>query len=197
MLRTRRTPRRRGRDRTVMGFQQPALTIERLHRVHGDRIRRYLGRLVGGADAEDLTQQVFLAAHRKLSQLRAAQSARSWLFTILRHCFIKQCERRQPVPAANLELDVENIPAESPPPEVVDRERLQRAVDELPEHYRLVVAMFYYEDLSYREIAEKLGLPIGTVMSRLARAKGHLRSRLVEPNPSAGVGTPIARNPRG
>lgn len=65
----------------------------------------------------------------------------------------------------------------------IDRERLQLALDELPDEYRLVVAMFYFEELSYKEIASELELPIGTVMSRLSRAKGRLRHRLLAERP--------------
>ncbi len=65
----------------------------------------------------------------------------------------------------------------------MDTAELQAAIDELPAEFRVVVAMFYFEECSYREIAEKLDLPIGTVMSRLARAKGHLRSKLFETEP--------------
>ena len=65
----------------------------------------------------------------------------------------------------------------------VDSAELQAAIDELPAEFRLVVAMFYFEDCSYRDIAEKLDVPIGTVMSRLARAKGHLREKLFETEP--------------
>jgi RNA polymerase sigma-70 factor (ECF subfamily) len=100
------------------------------------------------------------------------------LYTILRHRFLKSCRRKRPVAAGSIELNVENIPAEVPDAEAIDREALQRALDQLPPLYRTVVTMFYYEDCSYREIAEKLDVPIGTVMSRLARAKGHLRSVL-------------------
>ena len=65
----------------------------------------------------------------------------------------------------------------------MDSAELQAAIDELPAEFRVVVAMFYFEECSYREIAEKLDLPIGTVMSRLARAKGHLRAKLFETEP--------------
>ena len=62
---------------------------------------------------------------------------------------------------------------------------IQQALDELPEKFRLILVMFYFEDCSYREIAEKLDLPMGTVMSRLARAKGYLRSRLLPADETA------------
>jgi RNA polymerase sigma-70 factor (ECF subfamily) len=63
------------------------------------------------------------------------------------------------------------------PPEI-EAEELQKALNELPEAFRAAVILFYFEEFSYREIAEHLNVPIGTVMSRLARAKAHLRERL-------------------
>ena len=62
----------------------------------------------------------------------------------------------------------------------IDQERLTAALHELPDEFRLVLLMFYFEDLSYQEMAEQLEIPIGTVMSRLSRAKGHLKARLVD-----------------
>lgn len=70
----------------------------------------------------------------------------------------------------------EPLPDPLPP---IDPEQLQQALNELPEVYRTPIILFYFEDFGYREIAEQMDLPIGTVMSRLARAKGHLRSRLL------------------
>ena len=169
-------------DRATMEIGQ--LVAEHHQAVYG-----YAFRLTGSVnDAEDLTQQVFLTAQQKLGQLRKAESVRSWLFTILRNYFLKGCQKRRPVPAGNLRLNIETIPAEIPDDGGVDRERLQWAVSQLPPRYRVVVTMFYYESCSYREIAERLDLPIGTVMSRLARAKGHLRSKLFEPDRPAGFG---------
>ena len=72
-----------------------------------------------------------------------------------------------------------------PLPEV-EPERLQQALDDLPEVFRTPVILYYFDDFSYRDIAEQMDLPIGTVMSRLARAKGYLRSRLLQaPEPVA------------
>ena len=85
-------------------------------------------------------------------------------------------ETIRPRAAGDLELDVNSVPETVPREDEIDREKLQKVLDELPPNYRLVLTMFYFEDCSYREIAEQLDLPMGTVMSRLARAKGHLRS---------------------
>jgi len=127
---------------------------------------------------------VFLTAQQKLGQLRKVESARSWLFTILRNCFLKDRQRRRPVSATNLQLNIDSIPAETPQREEIDGERLQEAINELSDDFRLVLVMFYFEECSYRQIAEQLDMPIGTVMSRLARAKGYLRSKLFQEQPS-------------
>ena len=60
----------------------------------------------------------------------------------------------------------------------MDLEQLQPALDELPEEFKVVVLMYYFEECSYKQIAEELDVPIGTVMSRLSRAKSHLRAKL-------------------
>jgi RNA polymerase sigma-70 factor (ECF subfamily) len=97
------------------------------------------------------------------------------------------------VAAANLELDVEAIPDILPEDEI-DSDLLQLAIDELKDDYKLVLVMFYFEECSYKEIAAKLSIPIGTVMSRLARAKGHLRARLFQAEGSQ-QDTPARRSP--
>jgi RNA polymerase sigma-70 factor, ECF subfamily len=163
------------------------LDIAALVAEHHQAVYRYAYRLTGSvADAEDLTQHVFLTAQQRLGQLRSAGSASSWLFSILRNRFLKNCQKRRPIDAASVRLNVDSIPAEVPEDGLIDGERLQEALGRLPEQYRLVVAMFYYENCSYREIAEKLDVPLGTVMSRLARAKGQLRAQLLEMDPEMG-----------
>jgi RNA polymerase sigma-70 factor (ECF subfamily) len=102
------------------------------------------------------------------------------LYAILRNNFLKTCRKHRPRPVADLQISLESMPAEVPDDEAIDRERLQQALDELPPDFRLVLVMFYFEDCSYRQIADELALPIGTIMSRLARAKGYLRAKLFE-----------------
>lgn len=148
---------------------------------HHAAVYRYAYRLAGTeCDAEDLTQQTFLAAQLKLDQLREPEHGRGWLYAILRNSYLKMRRKRAPVAAACLELDVDAIPDDVPEETEVDPERLQAAINELPDEFKVVLLLFYFEGCSYREIAEKLSLPSGTVMSRLSRAKGHLRSRLFE-----------------
>jgi RNA polymerase sigma-70 factor (ECF subfamily) len=140
------------------------------------RLYRYAYRLSGSAaDAEDLVQQVFMIAHQKVDQLRDASCASGWLHTVLRNCYLKGCRKSLGLPVA--ELDVSTLPAE-PPAEPIDTEGLQVAIGSLDPDFRVVVLMFYFEEKSYREIAEDLGIPLGTVMSRLSRAKAHIRDRL-------------------
>ena len=155
--------------------------IEQLiHQYHGD-VYRYGFRLSGNAaDADDLAQQVFLAAHQKIGQLREIERARGWLLAITRNQFLKMYRRRRPVDSSSLELDVNQVPDDIRKEEF-DQERLQAALDEMPEPYRTVLFMFYFEDLSYQEIADTMQVAIGTVMSRLSRAKGQLRYKLLCP----------------
>jgi len=147
---------------------------------HHRDVYRYAYRLTGRvADAEDLAQQTFLIAQQRLHQVRQPERVLSWLFAILRTCYLKSARKSVPLPASGIELDVDGIPdgtAEKP----IDEELLQAAIDELPDEFKLVLVMFYFEECSYKEIAEKLQIPIGTVMSRLTRAKGRLRTRLLE-----------------
>jgi RNA polymerase sigma-70 factor (ECF subfamily) len=148
---------------------------------HYGSIYGYVYRLSGSvADAEDLTQQTFMIAHQKLHQVREQDKVVGWLFTIARTCFLKSRRRKRPSAASNYELNVDEIPERFPDDSPIDEERLQQALDELEEDFKVVVTMFYFEELSYKEIAEQLKIPIGTVMSRLARAKGRLRHALAD-----------------
>ncbi len=144
------------------------------------RLYRYAYRLSGSVhDAEDLTQQTFLVAREKLSQVREAEHVRGWLCTVLRNCYLRGFRQHVPTPAANLELKMDDV-AEEADESPIDSEQLQAALGQLPADFRLVLLMFYFEESSYREIANALAIPLGTVMSRLARAKNYLR-RILQP----------------
>lgn len=163
----------------------PNLEIGQLIQRYHELLYGYAYRLSGKAsDAEDLTQQAFLIAQQKLHQVRQPEKVRSWLLTIVRSCFLKTCRKRTPIDATALELRVDEIPQADRPEPLVDPEQLQLALDQLPEDFRIVLAMFYFQELSYHEIAEQLEIPIGTVMSRLSRAKGRLRRLLVDHVPA-------------
>jgi len=176
-----------------MAENPPALDIAELVAEHHAAIYRYAYRLTGAeCDAEDLTQQTFLAAQVNLGQLRDPEHGRSWLYAILRNSYLKMRRKRVPLSAASLELDIDGIPDEMPEIAAIDPERLQMALNELPDEFKLPVLLFYYEGCSYREIAEKLATPPGTVMSRLSRAKAHLRAKLFEEELHAATGNGLA-----
>jgi len=154
------------------------LSVQSLVEEHYVALYRYAYRLSGsGADAEDLVQDTFCKAQSSLSQLRDPERARPWLFSILRHEFLKQVRtERHCVPLDGVGDLAEPLPESLPD---IDPEQLQQALNELPELFRTPIVLYYFEGFGYREIAEQMDLPIGTVMSRLARAKAYLRSRLL------------------
>lgn len=155
---------------------------------HYESLYRYAYRLSGtAADAEDLVQETFGKAITRLHQLRQADHARQWLFRILRNAYlhrIRDDRKRKAVPLDSV-ADVAAVPATEVP--AVDPAELQAALNDLDETFRTPLILFYFEEFSYRDIAEQLDLPIGTVMSRLARGKAYLKTRLAahDPNPEA------------
>jgi RNA polymerase sigma-70 factor, ECF subfamily len=164
-----------------MTESKPTVDIGQIVAEHHAAVYRYAFRLTGAVcDAEDLTQQTFLAAHVSLDQLHQPETARAWLFTILRHCYSKMRGKRFPLIATSFDIDLNAVPENSPDELVIDQGLLQEAINELPDEFKLVVLLFYFEECSYREIAERLSVPLGTVMSRLARAKARLRAKLFE-----------------
>jgi RNA polymerase sigma-70 factor (ECF subfamily) len=164
---------------------QPGIprSVQQLVEEHYASLYRYAYRLTGSAvDAEDLTQETFYKAQRNLAQLRAPDRARPWLFCILRNAYLHRARTAKQLACVPLDGigDVAE-PLPEPLPEI-DQEQLQQALQELPEVFRTPIILYYFEDFSYRDIAEQMDLPIGTVMSRLARAKAYLRCRLLAEN---------------
>jgi RNA polymerase sigma factor (sigma-70 family) len=154
-------------------------SIQHLVEAHYQAIYRYAYRLSGSAaEAEDLTQDAFCQAQAKLSQLRDWEKARAWLFTILRNSYLHRRRANKTEKQVSLHGAEEVVERAIEPPPEVDPAQLQEALNELPEIYRIPIILFYFEEFTYRDIADQMGLPLGTVMSRLARAKEQLRSRL-------------------
>ncbi len=174
-------------DKVGVGSDRPCVAapdLAALVAAHHAPLYRYAYRLCGcTAEAEDLTQQAFLIAQRKLHQLREPERAGAWLYAVLRSCFLKSLRRQRPASATALNVAVEDFGGPTPEADEIDRELLAQALADLAEEFRVVVLMFYFEELSYHDIAEQLEIPIGTVMSRLSRAKGHLRKRLAPTEP--------------
>src|SRR5262245_3846432 len=164
-----------------MSSAKGVVDIRSLVDEHYQLLYRYAYRLGGSvALAEDLTQETFCTAQQKLNQLRDSSNARGWLCTILRNHYLHM--RRHETVVWTTSLDAVATEPEQPgardPLGELDSDQLQRVLGELPEPFRTPVILYYFEEFSYRQIAEQMGVPIGTVMSRLARAKAHLRSRL-------------------
>ena len=138
-------------------------------------------------DAEDLVQETCLRAIRGMEKLRPDSNVKSWLFTILRNIWLNQVRKWRTTPET-LESDrdgdgVNSAPDGSPDPHAVyvskvDQEQVRAAIQQLPVEFREVIILREYEELSYQEIAALLECPVGTVMSRLARARSRLRELL-------------------
>ena len=166
---------------------RPALQLAELVEQHYSVLFRYAFRLTGRtADAEDLVQQAFLTAHRKIEQLRDPANGKAWLFTIARNAYLRSLRKRGGTRIVSLDQAPE-LSEDCPTDTKLDGEQLQSILNELEEEFRTPLILFYFEQFSYQEIAEQMDVPIGTVMSRLARAKAHLRRRLTSFQP---VGIP-------
>jgi RNA polymerase sigma-70 factor (ECF subfamily) len=172
-----------------MGLPGNRRSVQQLVDEHYEGLYRYAYRLSGSAsDADDLTQEAFCKAQLQLAQLRDPKRAKAWLFSILRNGYLHRARSQRQHRLVSLDA-VGDLPEPLPDPlPEVEPERLQQALDELPEAFRTPVILYYFEDFSYRDIAEQMDLPIGTVMSRLARAKGHLRARLLQGAPALAEG---------
>ena len=150
--------------------------ITELVQQHYDVVYRLTYLLAGTShDAEDLTQQAFLDAQRKIDTLRDPDSAKAWLCMIARNLYRRKLRDAKPTSTS---LDVAPEPAAEAPQDGVDRDILQKALSSLSDEFRSVLVLFYFQNLNYQQIATELNVPIGTVMSRLSRGKQALRQRL-------------------
>ena len=135
-------------------------------------------------DAEDLVQETYVRAIPAMGSLGAASNHRSWLFTILRNIRINQLRRQRTSPEIGVSENAENVFVETSRDPLalyvskVDRERVREAIQQLSMGQREIIVLREYEELSYQELAEILNCPVGTVMSRLARARSRLRALL-------------------
>jgi RNA polymerase sigma-70 factor (ECF subfamily) len=155
---------------------------------HLDALYRVALRLTGDASmAEDLVQDTMLKAYRSWRQYRPGTNAKGWLLTILRNTFINDYRRRKHEPVV---MDVEAAEvhalersiAESDPEgtffsRIVD-DKVLEAIDALPTEFREVLILSDIEGMRYAEIAEMLQIPVGTVKSRLSRARHMLQAKL-------------------
>jgi len=159
--------------------------------VHMDALYGLALRLTGGdaARSEDLVQDAILKAFRAWDDFRLGSNCRAWLMTILRNTFINEFRsaQRRPTSVEYDEVADRSVFAEvsSVDPEgqffgrLIDK-HVVAAIDELPEEFRLPIVLSDIEGLSYQEISEVMEIPIGTVKSRLFRARKRLQTRLYE-----------------
>jgi RNA polymerase sigma-70 factor (ECF subfamily) len=138
-------------------------------------------------EAEDLVQETCLRAIRAMGSLRPDSNAKGWLVTILRNIWfnqLRQWRTAREVVELDLQVDGANRAADSrKDPHAtyvsnIEQEQVRIAIQQLPVEFREVIILREYEDLSYQEIAAVLECPLGTVMSRLARARSKLRDLL-------------------
>jgi RNA polymerase sigma-70 factor, ECF subfamily len=137
-------------------------------------------------DAEDLVQETYLKALRSFGSFQPGTNFRAWIFQILRNSFLSsrsKLERRMTIDLDSDEAGPQ-LAVDSETPETIlmnraDSETVQRAIADLPVHYREALLLCEVEEMTYLEIAEVLSIPIGTVMSRLARARKAIRKSLV------------------
>jgi RNA polymerase sigma-70 factor (ECF subfamily) len=146
------------------------------------------------ADAEDLVQEAALLAFRAFDSFETGTNFRAWFFKILTNCYFSKRRRERSRPVTSDLDDTPDLylyarsaeagfPTQGPDPaaQLLDRlgtERVVAAIDRLPEEYRVVSTLYFMEDLSYEEIAQVLGCPIGTVRSRLHRGRKMLQKAL-------------------
>jgi RNA polymerase sigma-70 factor, ECF subfamily len=145
------------------------------------------------ADAEDLVQDTYLRAYRSFHTFEAGTNLRAWLFRILTNTFINSYRSKQRRPQESELGDIEELylykrisggeagrSAEDTLFDLFTDDEVKGALEELPENFRLPVLLADVEDFSYKEIAEILDIPIGTVMSRLHRGRKAMQKKLAD-----------------
>jgi RNA polymerase sigma-70 factor (ECF subfamily) len=161
--------------------------FENLVRLYYRDLYRFGFSLTGSeADAADLTQETFYIWANKQHQIRNTANVRGWLFTTLHREFLKICRRRKRVAHEPIDEGAQDLPHVCA--DVVNRIDAQTLLDvlgQIDEGYRAPLVLYYLEDLSYKEIAVALAIPLGTVQSRIARAKIKLFQLLAETNVSS------------
>jgi RNA polymerase sigma-70 factor (ECF subfamily) len=141
------------------------------------------------AEAEDLVQETYVRALGAVGRLRENSNVKGWLFTILRNLWFNELRKRRNAPAI-VEMDGDDHTADSLAGNARDAHEIfvsnensdivRSAINNLPVEFREIILLREFEELSYQEIADVLGCPAGTVMSRLGRARAKLRTALAD-----------------
>jgi len=144
-------------------------------------------------DAEDIVQETYMMAFNKFDQLKDSSSCKPWLLRILRNNFLKSCQKSK---ARHRLLESEYVEYLKKQIRAKDAETLMvkqasdrvvnEAINKLPLKYREVLVLYYMDEMLYKDIAQTLDIPIGTVMSRLTRARDGLKLALLKQMKRAG-----------
>jgi RNA polymerase sigma-70 factor (ECF subfamily) len=164
----------------------PSGSFEQLAMPHFERLYNFACWLTQDRqEAEDLVQETYTKALKGFSSFQQGTNFRAWIYKILRNTFLTSRTGLKATATVPLDVDGEEkvLPTEKETPESIllhrsDWQRLQQARERLPVAYREVLLLCEVEEMSYQEIASTLGIPIGTVMSRLSRARKALRADL-------------------
>ena len=161
-------------------------------------LRRYARALTGDSwVADDLVQDTLERACSKWRLWAAGSDLRAWLFTVMHNLFANQLRRAgRQAPAGTLDIDDLSHELAAPNDDPGPALDLQRCLLRLPPEQRAVLLLVSLEDMSYAEVAKIIGVPIGTVMSRLSRARSRLQTLLDAPPRSAQIVPDLADAPR-
>jgi len=157
---------------------------------HLPDIFRTATRILGDkAKGEDVAQEVYLQAWKSFHRFEPGTNCRAWLFKILFHCVNHHRRKwfRFPLLKETEEFLESNLAAAEPVPEHLTDQDILRALDRIPVDFRSVILMVDVEEFPYKEAAEILSIPMGTVMSRLSRGRKLLREQLSEVAESYGL----------
>lgn len=151
------------------------------------RLRRYARALTGDTlSADDLVQDTLERALNKRHLWRDGSDLRAWMFTIMHNVFVNQRRAHRAESTAALEDETDQIAAQASTVDLLEVGEIDVAIRQLPVEQREVLLLVALEQLSYEETAQALGIPIGTVMSRLHRARERVRV-LLSGEPAAGA----------
>lgn len=146
-------------------------------RYRGAIYRLFVQRLGGANDADDLLQETFVKVYVHLSRYDASYTFGQWVYTIARNTFIDFMRKRQEDLPIDSRFAARSAGGPTPEERVIgmqERSQIEHMLERLPDRYRTLVRMRFFEEYSYEEIAERLGLPLGTVKTQIHRARALL-----------------------
>ena len=175
--------------RKVDSAEFEAVAVPYLNDLYGTAVHLVRDR----TEAHDLVQQVYLKAWRAFHRFEPGTNCRAWLFKILinevRH-YRRRWFNTRTVPETSHSFE-ETLAYEPPVSEGIQDEDVLAALNDLPSEFREVVLLADVQEFAYKEIAEMVGIPVGTVMSRLSRGRQQLRVRLADYATAVGVGRKV------